>query len=164
MGAEEATKEKWTNVNSPLLVVFKDGYDYFAKGNYGFTHDDERKFARRKVHESRWNHRTIKLQKFEGDLEAYYDRLKRMNGSLTTILNRVFGARDCDWQKIPKLMLWYDHYDELLDRAKIPHIGIPSLDVLSRRLACNQYESKEAFIKEHTYDKDIINSRYNFPD
>ena len=135
--------------NAPLLVAFKDGYDFFAEGNsYESIFKDTR---RRWAQESTWNMETIKLKKFKGNLREYYSRLMSLSDDLTSVLDYFMGAKDCDWQTIPQTILMFDRYYKRL-KVEIPanFYLIPSVDNLVARKICG---TKEEFIRRYDNEK-----------
>ena len=105
-GPKERPKGSYMNNNDPQLVFFKPGYDFqTAENSFPGRMDDDRYEV---MHNSKWSGKTIELEKFEGDLEAYYDRLIRLHDSLDAVFNRVLGAGDCSWLETPQIIIAFD--------------------------------------------------------
>ncbi len=132
--------------NAPRLVIFKDGYNVFARGNlYDSIFKDNR---RETIHQSSWGGETIKLKKLDGDMENYYSNLSSISSSLHTLLDSNFGADPCDWLKIPQITVALEIGNQkVINSGILKSILIP-IDVLIKRKECN-VNSKDAFIKEH---------------
>ena len=116
-GPRQRTSGTYLGHNAPKLIVFKEDYDFFARGNlYDSIFKDNR---RESVHHSSWDGETIKLIKFEGNLEAYYIVLRRASWSLDVIFDSIFGAQPCDWKKIPMMVKLFDqYYKELVEQSE----------------------------------------------
>ena len=133
-GPEWRPSKKYLSHNAPLLVVFKEGYDFFARGN---SYESIFKDTRYKwIQESSWNRETIKLKKFEGNLEEYGDRLWRLSSNFNSLLKFYFGAERCAWKKIPHMILVFDKYDEKLQKEKISSVLVPDLEHLTGDGSC----------------------------
>ncbi len=138
----------YTTNSSPLLVIFKRGYNYVFKKNFWWSHKDIDKYKYRRVHRSDWDKKIIKLQRFQGDLLSYYHEISSIDGVLEPILSRVFGAGLCDWQKIPNLILALDEFYQKLvnevDSRRTYHI--PDVGNLIARGGCG---TEEEFLRKH---------------
>lgn len=79
----------------PELLFFKSGYDIEILSNPLTS-----KIPTNSVRTSRWNGKTIKLKKFEGDVREYASRVRSFGiGGLGEAL------KDCTWRKIPKTII-----------------------------------------------------------
>ena len=146
-GPKKRPGKAYLSHNAPKLVIFKDGYDFFAKGNrYDSIFKDNR---RESVHKSSWNMATIKLKKFKGSLEDYYRRLSKVNIALASVTDRIMGAGDCDWMNIPRIIIIFENYYQKLKQSGKRSSLITPLDVLVKRNRC-AVNSKEDFILEHS--------------
>jgi len=146
---ERLGKTTYLGKNDPLIVVFKEEYDYLTlKNKHGYRPENQDK-RYEEAHRSSWDGETVELKRFEGDLEAYIDRLSRVRINLESLLHPVFGAGYCDWMKVPKMMIVFDDYRVELKEAGKNTILIPRLDVLIKDGKCG-VESKEEFKLEHT--------------
>jgi hypothetical protein len=118
--------EGWTKANpttgelrdkDPQIVMFKSGYRY-----RGFTNDYPVTQVLIGVRrESKLNKQTVKLEKFKGTLKAYANHFQ-----LDTDLENVL--RDCEWKKIPKLLIALDRERKnikITDPTVI--VGLPSI-------------------------------------
>ncbi|MGK0296757.1 MAG: hypothetical protein ACI9XC_000350 [Gammaproteobacteria bacterium] len=131
---------------APRLIVFKDGYKHFFYGNlYDSIFKDNR---RESLHRSSWDREIIKINKLSGDMEVYYATLSSVSSSLHTLLNLNFGAKKCDWLKIPKIMVAIEIGNEKIINSEILKNILVPLDVLIKRKECN-IGSKKGFIMEH---------------
>lgn len=65
---------------------------------------------------SDWNGKQIPLKKFDGSLAAYEEHL----GSLSNDLSFAYDGEDCDWKRIPK-MLVAQHLESLRFQNGITH-------------------------------------------
>ncbi|MGY8813548.1 MAG: carboxypeptidase-like regulatory domain-containing protein, partial [Gammaproteobacteria bacterium] len=131
---------------APRLIIFKDGYNYFARGNY---YDSIFKDNRRNnEHRSSWDGETIKLKTFDGDTGKYLATLSSVSSHLHTVLNSNFGAGQCDWLNIPKIILAIEiGHQKVIETGILTSLIVP-LNVLVKRKECNIY-SREVFIMEH---------------
>jgi hypothetical protein len=139
-GPERRPGGTYLGHNAPRLTFFKEGYDFFAYGNhFDSIFKDNR---RESVHRSTWDGETIKLKKFEGDLEAYYDVLKRYSWSLDVLLNYIFGAKPCDWKRIPMMIRMFDKYYKMLVAQSEQHktYHIPDVSILVKQGDCGTEE------------------------
>lgn len=80
----------------PQLLLFKSEYEYRALQNT-FTVDYNKGSLRR----SEWNGKTIEMKKFKGSSEEYVKHL----GFLSTSLETIISDEDCNWKKIPRMLL-----------------------------------------------------------
>lgn len=135
--------------DSPMLVVFKENYKPFTEGNtwYWQSGTEGHRYSHRRVHFSEWNGKTIKLKRFEGDLKEYYDELRRLKSALGgSLFYAAIGEDNCDWQKIPQMMLIFDQYYQELSMSGFSHYLIPSIDEMVEPGKCG---TKEEFIREN---------------
>ena len=100
---------------APRLIIFKDGYFYFSRGNdYGGTGQDRR---RNNMQYSSWDGETIRLTRFAGPVEEYYQVLLSTYLDLAPVFDPTFGAGPCDWTKLPEMVERFDrYYQELSNR------------------------------------------------
>ena len=141
-GPKKRYGKSYLSDSSPLIVVFKEGYEYLLRGNTMYPSDQKYN----PIRQFDWAGETLKLKKFNGNVKAYYNMLKRVNSALGTVTERTLGAGDCDWKKIPHMMLEFDKYYQIL-KIELPRAFyiIPSLDEVTRHRPCG---SKEEFLKE----------------
>ena len=141
-GPKPRPKRKQMTHNSPRLLVFKEGYDYFSAGNFKWSRADDKKYKRRSVHTSKWNKQTIELKLFNGDLREYQDRIWRAQIGLESVLDPIFGAKVCDWKKVLNFVLIMDKYNKKLKEANIPNALIPGLRAFNQDELCGKIELK----------------------
>ena len=122
---------------SPLLIYFKDGYIGMGRSNYAdrFNYDDRMD----RVQNSQWDGETIKLKKFIGELEDYYNVLWGTSMSLEVLFNPIFGAQPCDWKNIPLMIEKFDDYYRLLKENPGGRntYHIPNLELLNGKGKCD---------------------------
>lgn len=117
----------------PKLAIFKPGYlplvvyNRRSRGKYWDKRDQS-------VHRSDWNGKTIKLERFRGDDQAYIGRLNGLDSALRTVTARHFGTKKCRWGEIPQMILLFDQYHRTL---KGKGAFFPSLKYLSSKGGCD---------------------------
>jgi hypothetical protein len=82
---------------SPVLILFKSGYEL---GYLRQRRQSSVEYAPSHMH-SDWDGQTIKLQRFEGSVDAYAEKLAFLDDQIDSLL----GAEGCNWKSIPKF-LW----------------------------------------------------------
>ena len=133
-GPRPRPENTFLEFNAPLIVVFKDGYDFFAAGNWR----EDRRYS--EVQRSDQAGEIIRLKKFEGDLKERSDRIWRATISLESILNPNFGAGKCDWLNLPNFVLLLDKYNKEMATATMPNALIPGIKQLNPNNICGEFE------------------------
>jgi hypothetical protein len=91
-------------IKDPQLLLFKGGYEYRGLQNAVTTH-----YNKGSLRHSEWNGKTIEMKKFKDhsinvganySTSAYAENLSFLSTSLTTIIEN-----DCNWKKIPQILL-----------------------------------------------------------
>ena len=83
--------------SSPSLVFFKPGYIHEYCGNNIFRPRLPHPFPGSECSGS-----TIRLKKFAGSDQAYYEQLGRLSDSVG---RTALGSRDCAWRKMPRMLV-----------------------------------------------------------
>jgi hypothetical protein len=133
--------------NAPRLIFFKEGYNFIGHANYIYRHRYDNR--RKSLQNSEWDGETINLKDFEGELESYIQVLSGVSSSLNVVLEPIFGAKSCDWMKIPKTITVFEKYYIKIVDAEIRTSLIVPMDVLLKRSECN-VNNKEEFMMEHS--------------
>lgn len=122
--SDTAPGTRLTN-QDPAIILFKSGYKWNAISNDSHstmlrTPDD----LGAPVRDSQWDGKTIQLQKFKGDL----NRSTEMSTGVLTGVD--YG--DCNWKKIPRIIVALNKESDRLRREKIVNYTTvsPSIDVL----------------------------------
>lgn len=98
----------------PELLFFKSGYDIEILSNPLTS-----KIPTNSVRTSRWNGKTIKLKKFEGDVKRYANRVRSFgDGSVENALE------DCSWQKIPNTIIALRRENERLEQYGVRGVTV----------------------------------------
>lgn len=120
----------------PQLVLFKSGYKWLELANYPLS--DCNKSSLRK---SDWNGKTIRMEKFKGDLKEYASYLSFLRTPMK------FVEEDCNWKKPPRMILAVDQQYQLFRKSGIDtglHI-IDSLEGISRSIGQKCGSAREFF-------------------
>ena len=147
-GPKKPPKGSYTNSRSPKLAIFKKGYYPDAKKNFWWGPSDDRQYQYRKVHKSDWHMQTLKLEPFDGDWKRYSRTLTNFNVSFDSVFDVIFGAHQCDWKKIPRMVIALDKHRQFLKERKLPKGGLPLLNQMVKRKECKVI-SMEQFIEEN---------------
>jgi len=140
-GPKPRRGKAYLNHAGPRLLIFKDGYGFFP--DYTRGPSDDRYSA---VQTSRYTGRTIELKKFSGDRRAYIRQMSIISGFLESLHNPIFGARNCVWKQVPRIMMVLDRFNQSRT-ADDPHLSqIPRIEDLVREGGCG---SREDFIKDY---------------
>lgn len=119
---------------APLLIYFRDGYinsghvNYMNRVNY-----DNR---RNSMQHSQWDGETIRLKEFAGNLEEYRNVLQAVSSSLDAVFNPMFGAKKCDWLRIPIMVSIFNQYGQRFIENNISSGLIPDLTDLNSENEC----------------------------
>ena len=103
----------------PEILLFKSGFKYERIANeliFAALSDMGPSLRR-----SRWNGKTIKMEKFKGTTKEYSGDLSFLNGLLR------FVEEDCNWKKTPMILIALDRQRQIF-RANGIDSGIYSLD------------------------------------
>ena len=132
---------------SPRLFFFKDRYVYTTRGNYlGRVNYDDRMD---RIQHSQWDGKIIKIRKFDGELDDYYDVLLSASMRFEVLLNPIFGAKSCDWKQIPLMMEKFDYYYKLLvgnPGGRNTYL-IPDYEMLHQHGNCDEQEDSNTVWK-----------------
>lgn len=90
----------------PHLLFFKSGYKWLGLQNT-FSAD----YNKSSLRKSEWNGKTIKIERFTGDLKEYAYHLG--------FIRLAFAREDCNWKKIPTMVLAMDTQNEVFRRSRI---------------------------------------------
>ena len=123
----------------PHLIFFKEGYVPWSTSNGHPTTFD---YSASSTRSSELNGTTIKLKKFEGDLQAYAAQL----GKLSVPLDFARNYRDdtCNWKRIPRMLGTVIKIKRLF-REKLIYSDLPNLDSI-RQDGCG---SAEEWLKDY---------------
>lgn len=104
----------------PQILLFKSGYKWRGLENYPLTNYN--KSSQRK---SDWNGKTVKIEKFKGDLKGYAKSLD--------FFDPRFIREDCNWKKVPKMVVAINEQNQLFRKNGIetPLLSINSLEGMS---------------------------------
>jgi hypothetical protein len=130
--------------NDPNLYFFKRDYEYRALPNKFSFSDLET--GRGSVRSSDWHGKTIKLKKFQGSLEEYAWHLSSLDTGIETILDVGRRSKDCEWKKVPKLLVAFSQLKDIFRENKIPFIDLTSIDDLPTGERCG---SPQLFFKRY---------------
>lgn len=133
--------------NTPRILVFKEGYEYFAS-HYGSLVKNARYQA---VQQSYHTGKTIHLKRFVGDIQARTRQMFGLSIVLDSLLNPYFGARNCPWQQIPRMMMTFDRFNQELAVSNITTSLLPELSSLAAEGNCG---TREDFIRR--YEDEIM--------
>ena len=90
------------------MVLFKPGYKFRGLSNYPLTN-----YNKSSLRKSDWNGKTIKLEKFKGNLREYAEHLSYMTIGLR------FMEQECNWKKTPKMILAIDQQHQVIVQSGI---------------------------------------------
>jgi hypothetical protein len=103
----------------PELLLFKSGYEYRRLYN-ALTGED--KGAKRK---SDWNGKTIAMRPFKGTTKEYLERFHNLNVDVDQLIS--WRPAECNWKKIPKILLAIDHERQRLTQEGVDPRTIESV-------------------------------------
>lgn len=90
---------------APQLLLFKPGYEYRRLANeYRFTPGERSQ----KVRRSDWNSKMIEMRPFRGTIEKYAEHVY----ILDSYLEFARYGEDCEWKKIPRMLVTLHHMSE----------------------------------------------------
>lgn len=114
------TSEPHLVTRDPHLLFFKSGYKWLGLEN-NFTGD----YNKGSLRKSDYNGKTIKLERFTGDLKEYAKYLD--------FFDPRFIREDCNWKRVPEMVLAIDQQGRLFRRNGIgtPLLSINSLEGMS---------------------------------
>lgn len=149
-GPKPRPGDAYLDQKGPLLVIYRKGYHVFT--NPSLIED-----RYNPVQTSYYSGRTIKLERFKGDLEAYGMMFSVVPMILDALFNPYFGARNCPWRQIPRMMVAMDELNQALAAASINVSRIPKLEYLTKEGGCG---TREQFLREYGDETmDGINGR-----
>jgi len=104
----------------PHLLFFKSGYKWLGLEN-SFSVD----YNKSSLRKSDWNRKTIKMERFKGDLQAYAKHLD--------FFDPRFIREDCNWKEVSKMVLAIDQQRRLFSQNRISSalLSINSLEGIS---------------------------------
>jgi hypothetical protein len=103
----------------PHILLFKSGYKWMGLENGRYNKGSVRK--------SEWSGKTIRIERFTGNLEGY---AKSLN-----FFNPRFIREDCNWKNVPQMVLAIDKQAQVFRENGIstPLLSINSLEGISPR-------------------------------
>jgi len=106
----------------PQLLLFKSGYRWLELANYPLAN-----YNTDSLRKSDWNGKTIKMERFKGDLKEYAKHFD--------FFDPRFIREDCNWKNVPKMVLAIDKQRQLFTQNGIstPLLSINSLEGMSPR-------------------------------
>jgi hypothetical protein len=104
----------------PQMLLFKSGYKWTGRENTPMAN-----YNKDSLRKSEWNGKTIKMEKFKGDLKEYAAHLE--------FFHPHFIREDCNWKSVPKMVLALDKQREIFIRNSIDTglLSINSLEGMS---------------------------------
>lgn len=104
----------------PHMLLFKSGYKWVGLENTPMIN-----YNKGSLRKSEWNGKTIKMEKFKGDLKEYAKHLD--------FFDPIFIREDCNWKIVPKMVLAIDQQRQLFRQNGIdtPLLSINSLEGMS---------------------------------
>lgn len=105
----------------PRLMLFKSGYSYLSLFNETRVTDRPGPFLK-----SDWNGKTIKLEKFKGDMKEY----ARYLSIVDTQLSFAYSGKTCYWKNIPHMIGALYQQGNVFRANGIPDWTISIVDVL----------------------------------
>ncbi len=104
----------------PQILLFKSGYKWVGLQNAVIID-----YNRNSLRKSDWNGRSIKMERFRGNLKEYARHLD--------FFDPRFIREDCNWKKIPKMILAIDEQYQVFRKNGIdtPLLSINSLEGMS---------------------------------
>ena len=129
----------------PQLVLFKNGYRYLPLSNQTRVTDRPGPFLK-----SDWNGKTIKMERFKGDLKEYAQHLKFID----TLVNLDFmsAGKTCYWKNMPRMIEALYRQGNVFRANGIPDWDISIVDGLlagDRNYATGECGSKREFLKDY---------------
>ena len=110
----------------PGLIFFKEGYvPWGASGYHPSTFD----YSASSTRSSQVNGTTIKLKKFEGDLQAYAAQFTNLSVNLGFATYTRIG--NCDWKRIPRMLGTVIKLKRSF-REKLIYSDLPNLDSIQQ--------------------------------
>ncbi len=139
-GPKSRYGDSYLNRDGPLIIIYKNGYQLSTNNN---SFSDSRYNA---IQTSFYKERTIELKRFEWGLDAYARHLSQIAVVLDSLLDPLFGARDCAWKAVPAIMLELDRLKQLTRPMGIDTSRIPDLEYLAAEGNCG---TREDFIRRY---------------
>jgi len=104
----------------PHLLFFKSGYKWLGLENNFVVN-----YNKSSLRKSEWNEKTIKMERFTGNLKEYARHLD--------FFHLRFAEEDCNWKSIPKMILAVDKQYQLFRKngIEISLLSINSLEGMS---------------------------------
>lgn len=110
-------------IDDPQLLLFKSGYDYRRLNNYRDGVPLKGRW-RAPVRTSQWGGKTIEMKRFRGTGEEYAEQVYQLDSNLDFAR---YGS-DCEWKKIPHMLVAVHRASDRLDsqgvRLKGSQIGV----------------------------------------
>jgi hypothetical protein len=128
--------------DAPALTFFKSGYLVRSVGNnLQPLHLSDPSDTGPSVRYSDWEGKTIKLEKFKGDLERYASAAERAPGSMNQ-------AIPCGWKRVPRVYVALMKEKERLDRLGVRNY-LPSMGHMELYFKNAKCGSAKEFFKEY---------------
>jgi hypothetical protein len=108
-GPKLAIRSHLSDYRDPELLLFKSGYEYRGLNN-ALTGEDRGAHRR-----SDWDGKTIDMKLFKGTEEEYAEQVYKLDGNFDTIRD----GKDCEWKKIPRMLVALDRMREHFDKEGI---------------------------------------------
>ena len=115
--------------DEPILMIYREGYRLFT--NAGYHPGDNRS-----VLTSRYDGRTIPLQRLEDGLEEEAREAARITTIMAGVFEPVFGAGPCDWREIPRTVSGFDRLRRRLEANDLAPGRLPAIDQLEAQGNC----------------------------
>lgn len=84
----------------PEILIFKSGYEYQRLNNYGSASSEQRGGKVFSPRKSQWQGQIIELKPFKG-MEEYAEHVHQLDNELEW----ARYGEDCEWQKIPRMLM-----------------------------------------------------------
>ena len=124
----------------PHLIFFKEGYVPWSISN---GHPSTFDYSASSTRSSELNGTTIKLKKFEGDLQAYAAQVGKLSVPLDFARN--YRNDTCDWKRIPRMLGTVIKIKKSF-REKLIYSALPNLESIPHQDECG---SAEEWLKDY---------------
>ena len=126
--------------SDPHLIFFKEGYVPWGASSY---HPSTFDYSASSTRSSWVNGTTIKLKKFEGDLQAYAAQVGKLSVPLDFARN--YRNDTCDWKRIPRMLGTVIKIKKSF-REKLIYSALPNLESIPHQDECG---SAEEWLKDY---------------